>query len=210
MQNIKKPRSIKVIYWITNVMFWIYSAVSILLLALVVGLVFGVFDDLQLHVGIPVTANILEQGTLDLNIVSTFINVEFVDMTGSIHFIDTPHKVGCVYGVFILIVTSIMFYIFLTVKRFVSNVYDGRYFDFHNILLLKRISYALLVGWVFTAFYAYFQYFFIVSNLQFETIEFTGNVQTYPITLLFALIIWVLSHIFMKGCELQEENKLTV
>lgn len=210
METIKKPLSIKIIYWITNITFWIFTVVSILLLFFSVALMFNIFGDLQLNVGIPVAVNILEQGTLDLDISSKYINVEFVEMYGKMHFIDTPAEIGRIYSIFILALISISFYIFLTFRRFIINVYNGMYFDFKNISLLKRISYALIVAWAFTAFYAWFQYFFIVKNLEFTTIETTANAQTYPVILLVALTIWVLSHIFMKGCELQDENKLTV
>jgi len=49
--------------------------------------------------------------------------------------------------------------------RICGNVYEGKYFELKNISLLKRIAYALVGVWVFTAFYAYFQYFFLVNNL---------------------------------------------
>jgi len=210
MQTHKKPLSIKIIYWITNITFWLFSAIAVLALFLVIVLLLGILEELQLHVGIPVAFNVLEQGTLDLNLSSTYIDVKMVEMYGKIHFIDTPIAVGRVYSLFILTIVTIFFYIFYTFRRFINNVYKGNYFDFDNIALLKRISYALAATWVFTAFYAYFQYFFLVKNLNFDTIEVKGDIQTYPAILLVALIIWVLSHIFMKGCELQDENKLTV
>lgn len=210
MQTLKIPLSIKIIYWITNITFWIYVTISVLALILAGALMVGLFEHLQLHVGIPVAFKVLEQGTLDLSLSSTYINVEMVEMYGKIHFIETPVAIGRVYALFILIIISIFFYVFYTFRRFINNVYNGKYFDFDNIALLKRISYALVVTWVFTAFYAYFQYFFLVSNMQFNSLEATGGVQTYPVILLVALLIWVLSHIFMQGCELQDENKLTV
>jgi len=210
METIKKPLSIKVIYWITNITFWIYVAVTVLALFLVGALLIFELDELQLHVGLPVMVNVIEKGTLDLNMMSSLVNVELVEMTGKVHFINTPPEVGRIYALFIFSIVILFLYIFLTFKRFISNVYNGIYFDMKNISLLKRISYALVIIWIFTAFYAYFQYFFLVINMNFDTVEFTGDVQTYPIILLVALFIWVLSHIFMKGCELQDENKLTV
>ena len=210
METIKKPLSIKVIYWITNITFWIYVAVTVLAFFLVGALLIFELDELQLHVGIPVMVNVIEKGTLDLNMMSSLVNVELVEMTGKVHFINTPPEVGRVYALFIFSIVILFLYIFLTFKRFIGNVYNGVYFDMKNISLLKRISYALVIIWVFTVFYAYFQYFFLVINMNFETVEFTSDVQTYPIVLLVALFIWVLSHIFMKGCELQDENKLIV
>ncbi len=210
METIKNPLSIKVIYWITNITFWIYLAITVLAFFLVGALLLFDLEDLQLHVGMPVDVNIIEKGTLDLSILSSLTSVELVEMTGKLHFINTPPEVGRVYALFIFSIVLLFLYMFLIFKRFIGNVYSGVYFDMKNISLLKRISYALVFIWIFTIFYGYFQYFFLVINMNFETIEFTSNVQTYPSILLVALFIWVLSHIFMKGCELQDENKLTV
>ena len=208
MESSKKHLSIKVIYWVTNITFWIFVLAAILGFVLAGAFMFKIFDKTQLHVGIPVAINILEQGTLQLN--NSISNVEFVEMYGKIHFIDTDPSIGQVYSLFILAILSIFFYIFFTFRKFIINVYKGVYFDIGNIALLKRISYALVGVWGFTAFYAYFQYYYLLKNMEFNSIEITGDVQTYPVILLVALFIWVLSHIFMKGCELQEEKDLTV
>ena len=160
--------------------------------------------------GIPVSVNVIEKGTLDLNILSNITSVELTGMTGRVHFIDTPPEVGRIYALFIILIVLLLLYIFLTFKRFITNVYNGIYFDMKNISLLKRISYTLVVIWIFSVFYAYFQYYFLAINMNFDTVKFTSDVQTSPEYLLVALFIWVLSHIFMKGCELLEENQLTV
>lgn len=208
MQTVKNPLSISIIYWVTNITFWIYVAASMLLLVIAFLFMFKIFDETQLHVGVPIGINILEQGKAELN--NTIVNVEFVEMYGKIHFMNTPPFIGRIYSWFILIITSIFFFIFLTFRRFINNVHKGVFFELKNIALLKRISYALAGIWGFTVFYAYFQYFYLVKNIQFESLESTGDVQTYPVILLVALFLWVLSHIFMKGCKLQEENNYTI
>ena len=77
-------------------------------------------------------------------------------------------------------------------------------------MLLKRIAWALVAVWFFSLFYSIFQYFYIIQNYSFKTIEATGDMQTYPILLLVALFIWVLSHIFQKGVELEHDKELTI
>lgn len=210
MKAIKKPLSIKIIYWLTNISFWIYIVVSILALVLVGALLFFELPDLQLHVGIPVVVDINEKGTLDLNMLSHLTSIQFVEMSGKVHFIDTPPEIGRVYAIFIFTIMLLALYIFLIFKRFIGNVYNGIYFDMKNISLLKRISYTLVIVWIFNVFYAYFQYFFLVINMKFETLNITSDVNTSPEIILVALFIWVLSHIFSVGCELEEENKLIV
>jgi hypothetical protein len=208
METTKKHLSIKIIYWITNVLFWILVVVAILGLVLAGAFMFKLFDETQLHVGVPVAINVLEKGTLELN--NSVSSIEFVEMYGKIHFIDTSPEIGQVYSFFILVALAFVFYIFYTFRKFITNVYHGVYFDLFNISLLKRISYALVGFWAFSVFYAYFQYYYLVKNLEFSTIEISGDVETNSYVLLSALFIWVLSHIFMKGCELQEENSYTI
>ena len=98
----------------------------------------------------------------------------------------------------------------IKVIYWVTNITFWLYVAASILSLLKRIAYALVGIWGFIAFYAHFQYFFVVNNLEFSSLETTGEVQTYPVILLVALFIWVLSHIFMKGCELQEDNNYTI
>ncbi len=210
METTRKPRSISLIYWFVKVTFWIYVTASVIAMFLVVAILLFGMEDLQLHVGTPVKINVVEQGTLDVNLSEKLAEVKLVGLTGDVHFVNTPIEIGRIYAVFIFIIVLLFLYIFIIIKRFITNVYNGIYFDFNNISLLKRISYALIIIWLFLVFFGFFQYYFLIINMNFETVEFTANVQTYPVILLFALFIWVLSHIFMKGCELQEENKLTV
>lgn len=208
MEANKNPLSIKVIYWVTNIIFWLFTVVSVLAVAVAIALMFNLFGNTQLHTGIPVAVDILEQGKLEIN--NTITNVKFVEMYGKLHFIDTPASLGRIYSIFIFIILGLFFFILLTFRRFINNVYKGIYFEINNIALLKRISYTLIGVWTFTVFYAYFQYYYIVKHLEFSSVKISGDIQTYPVILLFALFIWVLSHIFMKGCKLQEENNFTI
>jgi hypothetical protein len=208
MKELKNPTSIKIIYWITKITFWIFAVMSVLLFSLASALLFEIFDETQLHIGIPVAINIIEQGEAVVN--NQVLNVEFKEMYGKLHFIDCPPFIGKTYSYFIFIITSISLYIFITFKKFITNVYKGDYFERKNILLLKRIAYALTSIWISTVFYAYFQYFYLVQHLEFTSISITDDLETYPIILLVALFTWVLSHIFIKGVELKHENELTI
>lgn len=210
MESIKKPLSIKVIYWITNISFWIYLAAAVFIIFLAAYIFLIGIDTLQLHVGLPIMANLNEVGSFDSFLVPNTVDVEMVAMSGKVHFVDTPVELARLYAAFMFIVSILFSYIFVIIRKFVNNVYIGDYFDIKNINLLKRISYGLIFLWLFAVSYGYFQYFFIAVNLDFSTIEFNFDVNTYPSILIVALIIWVLSHIFSKGVQLQEENKLTV
>ena len=54
-----------------------------------------------------------------------------------------------------------------------------------------------------------FQYT-IVSKFSFDMIEITDNERWYGGILLGGIFTLVLAHVFLKGRELEEENKLTI
>lgn len=200
--------SIRLIYWITNITFWMYCVGSVFAVALAIALIFNLIGPTQLHVGIPVGIDVIEKGQLELN--NTVISTQFVEMYGKIHLIDTPAFLGRIYASFMLCIVLLFFYMYLIFRKFITNVYNGIFFEINNIFLLKKIAYGLVAVWVFTVFYAYFQYFYITKQLIYKTIDITGKVETYPVVLLVALFIWVLSHVFMKGVKLQEDNNFTI
>lgn len=204
----QKPTSVKIIYWMTNILFWIYSLASLFAIFFAGALIIGLLNKTQLHVGMPVAMNLSEIGLLEYN--GQSVNIEFVEMYGKMHLVDAPREVTKVFGVFMLIALSLGLYIFMTFRKFITHVYHGEYFDRSNILLLKRISYALIAGWLFAVFYAMFQKFYFLKHLTFDSIRESGDYQTFNGVLLAALLLWVLSHIFQKGVELERENELTI
>ncbi len=208
MNAIKKPLSVKVIYYTTNILFWIFAFAAGLAAILSIAMFWGFMKEMQLHVGVPIAVDVVEKGSISLY--KQMVDVQFVEMYGKVHFIDTPVFVSRIYSVYMMAVVGLMFFIFFTFRKFINNVYRGEYFDISNIALLKRIAYAILGLWVFSVFYAYFQYYVLMINLEFESITLNGEMQFYPLLLLAALFLWVLSHILMKGSELQEEQTYTI
>ncbi|NPD46809.1 MULTISPECIES: DUF2975 domain-containing protein [unclassified Lentimicrobium] len=203
-----KPTSVKIIYWMTNILFWIYAAASLFAIFFAGGIILGLLNKTQLHVGMPIAMDLNEMGLMHYN--GESVNVELVEMYGKLHFVDATSKVTRVFGYFMLVALSLGLYIFMTFKTFITNVYHGDYFDRGNILLLKRISYALIAMWLFAIFYAAFQKFYMLKHITFETVSVSGDYQTFNGVLVVALILWVLSHIFQKGVELERENELTI
>jgi hypothetical protein len=208
METKTTARSVKMIYWITQVFFWLFTATGFFAIFIGLGLVFNLLHNMQLNIGLPIEMDLVETGRFSFGEITT--NVELKEIIGKIEFQNAPLIVQRIYGVFMILILSIAYYLVLTFRTFITQVYKGFYFDRTNIMLLKRISYGLLGMWILTVFYGYFQYFFLVKNLEFQSIVFTAKVETYPAVLAFALLVWVLSHIFQKGVELENENQLTI
>ena len=88
----------------------------------------------------------------------------------------------------------------------------GNYFQKETIKNIKLLSYLILLVWVVN-----FLYEIIISSIWNKNgmIKFSDEpniiVDVPSVSLLiFALVLWVLSHVFMQGVELKEENNLTI
>jgi hypothetical protein len=209
MNTIKTHTSIRMIYWVTQILFWIFSIAALFGAFMGILILFNAFgNDLNLHVGLPTSFNIIEEGSLTIGTTQT--NVKILEANGKINFIETPTQLRIIYGIFMIMVLSITFFLFYTFRKFISNVYKGNAFARSNIHLLKRISYGLLIFWGLIVSYTITQHFLVAHHLQFNTVEISGNMKFYPFVLLIALFLWVLSHIFMHGSQLEEESNLTI
>lgn len=209
MNTNKKPLSIKIIYWLTQVVFWLFITALVLVIGLNVAIYLEVFGDkMQLHAAMPVEVSYTNPGTLEVFGVSQ--QVEFVEAFGKIHFINTNPGLAKVFSSAVLIVVIIGLYIFTMFRRFIGNVYRGFIFEEYNIQMLKKMSYGLVVLWLFDIIYKPIFYYLIVKNIEFEHLKFTENFDTNAVILLIALMLWVLSHIFIYGVKMRKEQELTV
>jgi len=209
MKKRKNPLSIRIIYWLTQIVFWLFVAVFVGSVLLNIGTQFELFEsNMQLHANLTSELKYTEKGTL--NIYDRTQEVEFVEATGKIHFINTHPVLAKWFGGVLFGVVIIVLYIFLMFKRFIGNVYRGLIFERFNIQMLKKMAYGLLALWLFTIIYSRLFYCFIAKHIEFEHLVISGEFNNHGIILIVALLLWVLSHIFMMGVKLKEEQKLTV
>jgi len=209
MEKKKKPLSIRIIYWLTQITFWLFVLVFIGAIVLNVGIQAEWFgDDMQLHIGLPVEVNYTESGMLYLN--DMYQEIEFVEAIGKLHLIDTNRQLAKWFGGAMLGVVIVFLYIFILFKNFISNVYRGIIFERYNIRMLKKMAYGLAGLWLFANIYSQLFYYLVAKKIEFEHLEISGDISSFGGILLAALFLWVLSHIFMTGVKLREEQELTV
>lgn len=72
------------------------------------------------------------------------------------------------------------------------------------------MAYALLGLWLFTIVYMRILYQTIGSKVNFENVVITEDYQNIAGLLMAALFIWILSHIFITGLKLNEEQEITI
>ena len=209
MKQSKTPLSINIIYWLTNLVFGLIILIGLAVLVFNV-LVYTHFfgDDLQLHVQLPVKVNFLEKGTLYLN--NTCVKVELVEASSKIHFFNTPLFIARKFGTAFLMAFGFIFYLFFTFWKFIGNVKKNRIFESSNIELLRNIAYGLFAFWGFCIVYSRVVYHFIASSLTIPNVEVLEDYRNFAGILMLALFTWVLSHIFLVGVKMKEEQDLTV
>ena len=209
METRKNPLSIRIIYWLTQISFWLFVAVFIGAFAFNIALQLELLGDkMQIHAGLMSEVKYTEKGSLYL--FGQNQEVEFVEGTGKVHFINTNVVIAKWIGGLMLGIVSIFLYIFLMFKRFIGNVYRGDIFERFNIQMLQKMAYGLAGLWFFMIIYSRLFYYVVAKHIEFEHLEITGEMDSYGYILFIALFLWVLSHIFMTGVKLKDEQNLTV
>lgn len=209
MKNSKPPLSIRVIYWLTQAVFGLtlLSGFAVILFNILVYTpFFG--NNLQLHVQMPVTFDVLERGNLYLS--QRTIEVELVEASSKIHFFNTPLFLARIFGSAVLLAFGFIFYLVFEFRKFIANVNNDKIFASSNIELLRNIAYGLLGLWFYGIIYSRVIYHFIGKYVVFEHVSVTGDHRNFAGLLMLALFMWVLSHVFLVGSRLREEQDLTI
>jgi len=209
MEQKKTPLSFHVIYWIMNIITGFFALVCVAIIVFYVMLWTDFFgNDLQLHVHLPGQVNITETGIMPF--AGEIVKVELVEAKARIHFFNTPLPLARKFALILLGVGAMIFFLLWTFRQFIVNVRNGVVFTISNIILLQRISYTLVGFWVLLIIYMRTTYYLISARVQMDNVEIASDFDNYPGILLAALFIWVLSHIFIRGLKLKEEQDLTI
>lgn len=205
----KTPLSIRIIYILTSIVYYLSIITASFGLIFAIGLLFGFWgDDVQLHTQMPFEANVIETGTAMYW--GQEVQIELVEATGKFHYIDTPPIVARTNAIPMLVIFPLMFFMVFLFHRFIRNVSEGKIFEAGNFYLLRKLSYVLTGMWLFTVIYFQLLQRVVFQEMKFESMEFSMSGGWYSGLIITALFTWVLSHVFLKGLELREENELTI
>lgn len=209
MEKRKTPLSFQVIYWVMNIITGLFLLVCVGVIVFYVMLWTDFFgNDLQLKVDMPGQVNFINEGIMEYEDGS--INVELVEASTRIHFVNTPVSLARKFTLVLMGVCAFMFFILWTFRQFVARVRRGEIFTIDNILGLQNISYVLVGFWVYVIVVRRLTYHYLKPAIDMENVEFVSDFDNYPWMLLAALFLWVLSHIFLRGLRLKEEQELTI
>jgi len=90
------------------------------------------------------------------------------------------------------------------------KVLDGLTFQSESIFLIKKASLALLVLEVIELVAGTIGQYYVQENFNLGNIEHSFFLLFPATSLILALTLWVPAHIFQKGNEREDEQKLTV
>ena len=165
-------------------------------------------DPIQLHLTMPIPIEVVEQGTLHVN--NTDLPVKIQEAYGKLYLIDTPIYITRLVAKIMLAVILIGWFISWKFQKFTQNLKNGLVFEIDNINNLKHAAYGLVGLFVATRVYMGIFKKYAEQHFDFSTINVGGEAFNTDPIILFALLLWVLAHIFVKGIEMKQEQDLTI
>lgn len=209
MAPANNPVSIRILYFLTQFVFWLYAVVGGLL---IVGGIFFMAgfrpDNIDYTLTSPWKFDLLEQGEVTGSFGTA--SVRIIDASGKLQFSEVSGVIPAYLALGVIAMILIIFRILWDTRKFMIRINRGVFFDFHNIQCLKRIAYGLSGLWILVLFTRVLLWWHLADSLTFETLRFHSAIQPDFGLLLAALFLWLISHIFAEGLRLREDSELTV
>lgn len=204
----KIPLSIRIIYIFSKILHSLTALFCLLTIIVSIFLFSGSWlDKLDMSIVVPIKSNSEEVGKASFY--GQEMDVTFADAKGKINFMDVPKLVARFFAVQFVLLSLITFFLVHLFFRFIKNVYRGVIFEIDNFRILRNLGISLLGFYFYILITTQLWKQGFSSNHVFSDIYLSFGSGTMPI-LIGALFVLMLSQIFLRGLELQEENKLTV
>tara|TARA_R110002050_G_scaffold41242_1_gene100033 strand:+ start:24444 stop:25073 length:630 start_codon:yes stop_codon:yes gene_type:complete len=209
MKKQKSPLSIKILFWLSTISFWLMSIITVVVIVENAIILFGNYShEFQMIINLPVPIEVVETGVLHLD--NGDFNVKIENAYGRLRFVDAPMFVTKKVIQLVLFFILIGWFITWKFRNFMKNIKNGRYFEIANINNLKHISYGLVMLYVTTRVYMGIMKNVVEKSLEFSSVTVGGDMYDTDVIIYAALMLWVLAHIFVKGIELKQEQELTI
>jgi hypothetical protein len=216
----ENSKSISLLYLITKLSF-LFSVIFSLVLSSV--LLYGTLgNDIPLTVSVEANDAIYEKdysfNTKDVVLKKNKLSKEFPIQSLKRKLIlkhQAFHESPVLEKAVILVSTLLLLIIFMFTtyysKEFMRAINKGLYFERETITKLRVISFLLLSIWFLNLISSTILNFMWVKPAAnpVAKIHISTNYPSINL-LLFSLLLWVLSYVFLQGVKLKEENELTV
>jgi hypothetical protein len=204
----KNPLSLRLLHLLTQISYW--GLIAVIAIVVFAGIIMLTLDPELMKLGFPSNLSHTEEVIYLNEDTGTAVNVEFradsVDIP--VKYLDRP-TITYVLGISLIWLTCVTFIAHYS-KQFMRKVLDGQTFQSESILLIKKAALGLVILEAIDLISGTIGHFYVQRNFDLMGFEHKFSMSFPSTALILALTLWALAHIFQKGKELEDEQKLTV
>lgn len=207
----KTPLSIRIIYVLTKIVYLLTAFFSLVGIFMAIVLFIGdrnILNKVDFEIKLPIKSDVEKDGKAFF--FGQEMDVKFVGADGKLNLKDSPKIVTRTFAVLWFFIIPILFYLVHLFYRFIRNIRCGNIFEVINFKILRKLGFGLLGYWFFVVITTKIWKRAFTSNHTLSSLNFSFGDGGMMSILLSALFLLMISHVFLKGLELQEENKLTI
>ncbi len=204
----KNPLSFKLLYLLSKICYW--GLIIIIAIVVFAGTIMLTLDPQLMKLGFPANLSYVDEVMYLNSDVPTAIEVEFsADLIRvPVKYMDRPTMSAVL--LMSLLSLSCLAFIAAYFKKYMKRVLDGQIFHSVSIRLIKKAALALLVLEAIDIVASVVGHYYVLAYFDLGSFENSFSWSFPSSTLILALTLWALAHIFQKGKELEDEQKLTV
>ncbi len=204
----ENPISFRLLYLLTKISYW--GLIVIIAIVVFAGIIMLTLDPQLMKLGFASNLSYIEDVVYLPAASGIPVEVEF--SAGSI---EVPVKHLDRPTMSYVLLLALMGLTCLTLiaryfKTFMRKVLDGHTFDSESILLIKKAAWGLAILEAIDLIAGISGHYYVQRNFDLGDFENQFSFSFPSTTLILALTLWVLAHIFQKGKELEDDQKLTV
>lgn len=199
--------SMWIIFNLVRISFWANAAIVAVFTISTILLAFGLSQNFHPEHYLPCKFDVVEKGSLTISNSKTLVTI--TDAIGRLEFDKLPANISLYISISLIPMFGALLLGLWLFKKFITNVKLGLLFKGDNIQYLKKFAYVLLAVWVYSKIVMIVLNLFILKAFTFDSVKIQFTVGS-QFALYLSLFIWILSDIFQKGVEIEEENNLTI
>ncbi|MEL7529717.1 MAG: DUF2975 domain-containing protein [Bacteroidota bacterium] len=204
----ENPLSLRLLYLLTRISYW--GLIVLIAIVAFAGIIMLTLDPELMKLGLSSSLSITEEVVYLNGGKNIPVQVSF-----SAASIEVPVKhldrLTTSYPLLIALMwLSCLMLIMRFFMHFMRRVLDGQTFHAESILLIKQAAWGFLILEAIEFLAASIGYFYVQQNFDLGDLEHAFSWSFPSTALILSLTLWALAHIFQKGKELEDEQKLTV
>ena len=204
----KNPITLRLLHLLTKISYW--GLIAITAIVVFAGFFMITLDPQLMKLGFPSNLSHIEEVVYLESDPGMSVEVEFraESIEVPVKYMDTPTK--CYVLFMSLMWLTCLIFIARYFKTFMKKVLDGQTFHSESIFLIKKAALGLVILEAIEWIAGTIGHFYVQRKFDLGGLEHKYSWEFPSFYLILALTLWTLAHIFQKGKELEDEQKLTV